>query len=323
MRLLPHSTSANQPVIRIVPGGRVLNDILLQDLVITTTSRPGSLVPGNYGIQADVPADGSKISNLVLDRVTVYNMGDDGIYLHALAGVTDSFFVFVTLRNVQCTLGRHRGLYATNANAVSISNSFFNSNDDCGIRMENSELACWSCGFEDNCQQADSGSGITAYLGGQVYLRSCSRSSFLSCHWENFATAAQPVNKRGLTLVNSPGVTVSSCWFVNPPVPDLNPSVDPDPTGTQRGIYVTYGDAPGVMACTILPNRFDNVKTAIEIEAGGPPGRSEAKDCVIFPQFATSTASSSQRKYLNLAGAMILPTHAADNGLVLVGGRHP
>ena len=64
------------------------------------------------------------------------------------------------------------------------------------------------------------------------------------------------------------------------------------------------------MACTVLPNTFGNVHTALQIEGVGAPGHREARDCVVFPQWISGGT-----------GAIVVPTNLSGNGLVVVGSR--
>ncbi len=292
-RLLAHAAAPNEPVIRIDPGSTLIMNIQLHDLKLMNASRPDRPIPGNYGLVCEVVGTGAKVGDLLLDRVLVGYMGDDGIHLVG-AGTGDRCFVYVTLRNVKSFQSRKDGLVLDAANLVSIYDSNFSDNDGCGIRAHGSSLQLLGCSFQNNCRSA----ALDERWAGQAYLKSCLFNRFDACVWEQFATPGQPSNKRALTIENSVGCTVGNCWF-------LNPVEDPDPR--QRAIYVTYGDQPGVMACTLLPNRFDNVRTAIEVDA--TPGH-PAQDCVVFPQMVAKGT-----------GAMILPDGEANSGLVRLGGR--
>jgi hypothetical protein len=173
---------------------------------------------------------------------------------------------------VQVTLARGHGLYLRAGNMVSLYDCYFNANDGCGVKAEESQVVFSGCAFENNCQSP----AMDATWGGQVYLRSCSLNRFDGCLWERFTTAKQPRNKQGLTIENSPGCTVSNSRFVN----DRE-----DPSPGQRGIYCTYGGTPGVMACVFLPNRFDHVKVAIEVDT---TATGAARECIVYPQFVSS-----------------------------------
>jgi hypothetical protein len=110
------------------------------------------------------------------------------------------------------------------------------------------------------------------------------------------------LNKRGLMIENGPCCVVGGCRFVN---------ATEDTSTNDRGIACTFGagketPVPGVMACCILPNWFDNVQTAIEVD----PGDGAAQDCVVFPQRINAGT-----------GQMILPTGLSDSGLMLLGNR--
>jgi hypothetical protein len=289
--LVAHAAAAREPVIRIETGGAELSGVQLFDLKLEDDVRPDSLRPGNYGVQCNITAPGGKVSELLLERVTAINLGDDGFHLHGL-GSGDRVFVFVMLRNVNATLCRGAGFHLQVAAMVSFSDCYFNSNDGCGVEAEQAEVAFSGCAFENNCHSPT----MDRRWGGQVYLRGCSQNRFEACHWEQFATPAQPRNKRALTLLGADCSTVSNCTFTNA-------VEDPDPGA--RGIYCTHGDAPGRMALVILPNRFDNVRTAIEIDS---TATGMALDCVIYPQFIRFGT-----------GAMILPADRAKSGLVMVG----
>jgi hypothetical protein len=290
-RLISHAVAAHQPVIRIDPGGSELAGVQLVDLTLANDVRPDTLVPENYGLECNVRQPGGKVSELLLERVSAISMGDDGFHLHAL-GTGDRVFVFVTLRNVNATLSRGAGLHLRAGNLVSMSSCYFNANDGCGVEAENSEVSFSGCAFENNCRSRT----MDPKWGGQVFLSACTMNRFEGCHWEQFATPSQPRNKRGLTLLYAQGCTVSNSWFVND-------KEDPDPSA--RGIYCTFGGAPGRMAAVFMPNRFDNVKTAIEVDS---TAKGMAMDCVLYPQFIASGT-----------GAMILPADRVRSGLVVIG----
>jgi hypothetical protein len=270
-RLLPFAVARDQPIIRIDPGTHELTDVQLVDLTLIADVRPDSLMPGNYGLVCNISQPGGKVSNLLLERVHVVNMGDDGIHLEG-AGSGDRVFVFVTLRNAKATLCRGRGMYLRSGNLVSLYDCYFNGNDDCGVKADQSEVAFTGCAFEGNCRSPL----VNWKWGGQVYLRTCILNRFDGCHWEQFASSLQPSNKRGLTIENSPGCTVSNSLFVND-------REDPDPRA--RGIYCTFGGQSGLMACVFMPNRFDNVRTAIEVDT---TAAGAAEGCIVYPQFVSA-----------------------------------
>jgi len=290
-RLVSFAAAPHQPVIRIESGTSELVGVQLFDLTLTNDARPDTLAPGNYGVQCNIVQPGGKVSELHLERVTAINMGDDGFHLDAL-GTGDRVFVFVGLRGVNATLCRGSGVHLHVGSLVSFSDCYFNANDRCGVEAENAEVSFSGCAFENNCRSR----AVDPKWGGQVFLRACTMNRFDGCHWEQFATPGQPRNKRGLTLLYAQGCTISNSWFVNN-------KEDPDPSA--RGIYCTFGDAPGRMATVIMPNRFDNVRTAIEVDS---TATGMAMDCVLYPQFVASGT-----------GAMILPSDRVKSGLVVLG----
>ncbi len=295
-RLHAHARDFNQPVVWIDPGSNYLFRVELHCLTLRNAVPPplGQKLSGNYGLRCDITEAGGKVTELLLDKVTVEDMGDDGIHLHGTDD-GDRVFVFVALRDVM--IGRCRGsaAFISGAYGVSCVGSYFNGSDECGVWAEFSEPAFYGCGFEGNCRSND----LPVLYRGQAYVRGCGISRFDGCHFENFATASQPVNRHGLTIEDSPCCVVSGCYFFNES--ELGEA-------HERGIYCTAsGDnGPGVVATAFLPNAFHNVKTAIEIEAG----YNEAKDCVVFPQRIHAGT-----------GAMILPTGLAQNGLVTLGSK--
>jgi hypothetical protein len=308
-RLFPFAgiAAAAQPIVDIRANGALLNGVVLRDLVLQNHSQPDGPVVGNYGIKCYVPADGSKVSGLSLERVSVINMGDDGIHLEALGGETDSYFVFVSLREVNSVLCRGRGMFTSFANLVNFNGCYFNHNDLDGVRADLSEVTFYASAFEGNCRTnnntPDDPFALSSIVNGQVYLRTCLVSRFDGCHFENFSGSEHPVNKRGLVIENSQSCIVSGCLF-------YNAAEDSDPN--ERGIYCTFGGGetpvPGVMACAILPNRFENVHTPIEVDAGGRA----AQDCIVFPQAIATTGSG---------GTLMLPTALSDSGVVVLGNR--
>jgi len=301
-RLIANSAGTNQPVIKITPGGVELTAVALRDLKLINPTVPTAPISGNYGVQCDVPSDGSKVSALTLERVNIVNMGDDGIHLHALGG-SDSFFVFVTLRDVYCTTNWGRGLFASYANLLNCYGCYFNGNQLDGARADLCEVAFYACAFENNCKASDM-SLIDGTFDGQVYLRGCAMSRLDGCHFENFTGSGHLVNKRAVMIENSSCTVVSGCAFFN---------AGEDSSDSERGIYCTWGGgfqtpAPGVTACAIFPNSFTNVHVAVEIDAGD----GAAQDCVVFPQRIIGTTSSVPVK---------LPTALSDSGIVALGNR--
>ena len=298
----PWSDWHNQPVIKITPGGVELTAVVLRDLKLINPTVPTAPISGNYGVQCDVPSDGSKVSALTLERVNIANMGDDGIHLHALGG-SDSVFVFVTLRDVYCTTNWGRGLFASYASLLNCYGCYFNGNQLDGARADLSEVAFYACAFENNCKAWDT-SLIDGTFDGQVYLRGCLMSRLDGCHFENFTGSGHLVNKRAVMIENSSCTVVSGCAFFN---------AGEDSSDTERGIYCTWGKGfasptPGATSCVISPNYFSNVHTAIEIDAGS----GAAQDCVVFPQ------------RINMGtGQMVLPTSLSNSGIVSLGSRRP
>ncbi len=292
-RLFPHAAARDEPVLRIDPGSSYLENIQLFDLELMNAARPAARIPGNYGLVCLVTRPGAKVGLLLLERVRAVNMGDDGIHLEG-AATQDRCFVYLTLRNVDAVQGRGDGFALRAGNMVSVYDGYFAGNDGCGVRAWGSTIQFQGCGFENNCHSPL----LDEKRGGQVYLDSCTVNRFDACVWEQFATPAQPSNKRGLTIQNSPGCTVGSSWF-------LNYVEDPDPR--QRGIVCSRSYLSGVMAYTFLPNRFDNVKTAIEVDS---TAGAQAEDCVVFPQMVVAGT-----------GAMLLPSPGPKSGLVRLGGR--
>jgi len=61
----PWSDWHNQPVIKITPGGVELTAVVLRDLKLINPTVPTAPISGNYGVQCDVPSDGSKVSGSV------------------------------------------------------------------------------------------------------------------------------------------------------------------------------------------------------------------------------------------------------------------
>ena len=299
-KLFAHAADVNQPVIKIVPGGEVLSGLELHHLHLMNTDRPTSVKSGNYGIQCDVPSDGSKIGHLVLEKVHISLMGDDGLHLHAL-GTNDSYIVFATMRNVWVESCRGHGAYIRVANMVSGYDCYFSGNDLCGVVLEEAESQFLGCAFENNCLSGDTNL-MDEVASGQAYVLNSPISRFESCHWEDFATANQPINRRGLTIDGSPCCIVGGCRFVN------SSEIEDWPGHHRpRAIYCRSGaSGSGVMACTILPNRYRNCCVAIEIE----PSSGAALDCIVHPQ------------YVELGtGAVRLPVGVANNGLVVLGGK--
>jgi hypothetical protein len=292
-KLLSNTVAANEPVIRILPGGNQIQNIELHNLFLTCSSRPASALPGHHGLICDIPSDGSKLSGLTLDNISVYNMGDDGIRLTA-TGLSDSFFVYVTLLRVNCSLSHGHGMHIAFANGLSLTDCFFFSNEKNGLLADSSEISIRGTGFEQNCRAA----GLSPDFDAQVRVRNCLIAKFDACRWEGFTTSAQ-TSRRGLVIENSPGCAVVNCRFVNAALNTTDT--------TERGIFCTYGgDYAGVMGSVFHGNCFQNVKTSLEIDSTSRP----ALDCVVFPQFADPGS-----------GDMILPYGAENNGLVMLGGR--
>jgi hypothetical protein len=244
-------------------------------------------------------------------------MGDDGFHLHAL-GASDSFFVFVTLRDCAATLCRGRGVFVSYANLAQFYGCYFNGNSLNGARAENSEVAFFSCAFENNCTSDNSPGNLATLdgiLDGQATIQSCSMSRFDGCHFEDFSSdpdtqhgiLGHPVNKRAIAFLGSRAPIVAGCGFFN----GAETAND-----DERGVYCTYGSnsagGKGVVAAAILPNTFDKVLNAVEVDAGhaGTDGTMAALDCAVFPQ-----------KVASGTGAMRLPTLLSDSGLVVLGYR--
>ena len=306
-RLFSFATDGDQPVIRIVPGGVPIQGITIRDLTLLNGSLPEAGLTGNCGILCDLPTDGSKVSRLVIERVITYDMGDDGISLVG-RGTNDSFFVFVSLRDVSCVNGRGRGLFASYANLLNCYGCYFAANDLEGVRCEVSEPALYACSVENNCLTAFSRKdpehledrfALDPDLGGQLVFLNCGMGRIDAMHVESFNGENQPLCKRGIVLANSKAITVSGCLFINGGEDDLD-----------AGILITGSNgsnsSPVVMACTVLPNWFSQVKNAVVVDSGA----TTARDCVVFPQHISSGT-----------GALSLPTAVSDSGIVSLGNR--
>jgi hypothetical protein len=282
-------------VIKIDPQSAVLDGVQLRDLEFNNLTAPTSFLAGQYGIQCDIDLVGGKVTSLVIERVRIANMGDTGIHLDGM-GTSDRVFVFVTLRGVQSNLCRGMGLYVRSANSVSVQSSYFSSNQDTGVKVDGVTAHFQSCGFQNNCLS----NSVDPVFGGQVYVRGCPISHFVACEFEQFTEGARS-NRRGLTIENSPGCTVSSSAFFN--------AVEHS-DANQRGIFATYagGGPPGSLACVIFPNYFTNVKVAIEIDG---TATSAARDCAVFPQFISAGT-----------GEIKVPWGDQNSGMVTLGKRY-
>ena len=307
-QLFSFSNGSGQPVLVVEPGGQAIQNVTIRDLTLLNVIKPELISYGNYGIHCYIPDDGSKLSRLVIERVSVQNMGDVGIWLDAVGGIHDSFIVFATLRDVSCVEGRKHGLVASYTNLLNCYGCYFAANDGNGARVDISEPAFYACAFESNCRSAATSDGdhdtdgllpLDPTFDAQLRITNSSISRVDGCHFETFNSEAQPVCKRAIVLLNSPCTIVSGCGFFN------GSEAEGD---TERGIYCSFSgddESPGVVACSILPNTFTQTKVAIEIDGG-----SVAQDCVVFPQKITSGT-----------GGMMLPTGVSDSGIVALGNR--
>ena len=307
-QLFSFSNGSGQSVLVVEPGAHAIQNVTIRDLTLLNVIKPELISYGNYGIHCHIPDDGSKLSRLVIERVSVQNMGDVGIWLDAVGGVHDSFIVFATLRDVSCVEGRKHGLVASHTNLLNCYGCYFAANDGNGARIDISEPAFYACAFENNCKSAATSDGdhdtdgllpLDPTFDGQLRITNSSISRVDGCHFETFNSETQPVCKRALVLLNSPCTIVSGCGFFN------GGEAEGD---TERGIFCSFSgddETPGVVACSILPNTFTQTKVAIEID-----GDSVAQDCVVFPQKVTSGT-----------GTMMLPTGVSDSGIVALGNR--
>lgn len=316
---IPADPAANQPVIRIAPGGRHVQGIVIRDLTLTSVARSDGPLEGSCGITCELPLDGSKVSRLTIERVVVYQMPDDGIYLKAYGAPEpedDSFFVFVTLREVQSVGCRGRGLFASFANLLHCSGCYFADNDLEGFRAENSEPILIASSVENNCHSAVSREeegheedrfALDPELGGQLLFLNCPIGRVDGCHVENFTDpTAQPFVRRGIVVANSTAVTIGSTLFFN--AIEADPNLNQSDCGILCTAYDGTNSSPAPLACAIQPNWFWNVLNAVIIGVGG----NLAKDCVVHPQHIASGS-----------GYMSLPTGGSDSGLVALGNRTP
>lgn len=180
----PFGASANEPVFKFSwPAASVLDDVKIRRMTIKNNSIPNLTISGNYGIQCDIPADGSKVQKLLIEDVSVLNMGDQNIRLTG-DQPSNSFFVFCSLNRVQSQFSWTDGLYTNTNSMFSMRDCYFIHNGKNGALLDIFTICptIIGCAFENNGRTFHSDTTFTAGL----RMVSCISPTVIGCDFEDF-----------------------------------------------------------------------------------------------------------------------------------------
>lgn len=261
--ILRRTDATSGPVLDIqVTGGTTMNGLTLRGFRIQRQTTASSFTSGDYGIKCALTATSStKLTNLLIDQVTIVGMRDTGIYM---AGNTasDTFFIFPRFLNVTVQECYQRGVYFFDSAFSGEGSSILLYMESCYVKDNQLEgviihecLAgtIINCAFENNCLDDAS---IDTSLGGQVRLRTSHNMSFIGCDFENFTNASQTRAKKALVNENGRALYVQNCNFANASAADED--------GTQRCIKIYTGSAAD-MHCFIGPCSVDTTSNFLEV----------------------------------------------------------
>jgi hypothetical protein len=236
--LAPYSSggnTSNSNVLTITSG-----DVTISNLMIADPNGNSTIGTGN-GITIN-PAAG--ISNILIEKVWVYYMGNHGIYIAPASGSVD----VSVLRDVICNNNKGSGLYAVSFAYPQIVGGFYAGNGQYAIYME----ACGHARLWGVSTQNNQSRSTDATYHAQVRLKTCYASSLIGCAIEDFGGYTC---ERALCLENCVGGTVQGCYFIN--------ANDTAGTGT-TGVFLV-SDCYG---WTIGSNTFDYTTTAVAVNGG-------------------------------------------------------
>lgn len=225
-----------------------IENLYLHDFRITRPEAESAAF-GRNGI-SNITESGRKISNLIIERVSVSGLKGSGF---SLIGTTDGDGVMVNTQLLDCEAANcdGNGLALTWAFMVNVMHCRFTGNGLAGLRAENSQVAVYQGSFDGNDR-----------LGTEGNLRfvTCPIARVDATRIANFGSGAA----KGCVFDRcGGGGMVGNCFF------DL-----PSFGGTGIEIADLVDEGP----ILVLTNRFRRVQTLVKVGAN-------ATACIVMPQF--------------------------------------
>ena len=286
------AASPSDPVLVLdvsqTPDKGALQNVHIHDLQIRGLANPPCApAPNSNGIVFDNAAFPRRLlSNLRLERLSINDMGNDGIHLTA-ANLGAGAIVGLTMIDCMSAHNCANGLTLRYATVPYILRGYFQLNRQMGARITGcDEPQIVGCVFEDNEDD-----GAHAAFSPQLFMETVHAFLVQGCHFESFN---KPVSKTALTVVGGHGGYIGSNTFGNA-----------DGAGT-RGIYIYAGSPPSPSSSVVLgPNAWGNVDVLIELH-----DHPLVTSCVVLPQAVTNADAG-------IASRIIIP-ESADRGHVVM-----
>jgi len=333
VQITPNSVS--DPVFVILPNttnGLFLPDVYIHDLGIRNTTKPSQFYPGADAIQCIIPNPGSNdltVEGLKLQRLTIQNMGGDGIHLegyNAGPGAIDHCMI----QDCRVTSCQGHGLYLFWGAATYVLGCQFNYNfgydryydfDTAGVTIISSDVRVYSCEFVNNLDPSyPQGTYVPSKQSShtvvpipnyntQLRLKSCSSIGVIGGHFEDFSilNGTTPVFTTALGVEDGGGGIISGCAF------GLG---NGQHTGTRGVFLISY--TRGVM---VAGNKFDWVDKIVEVATSdnclgnvvqanmvGSGNTTDARSLVVLPDVDDNG---------NIAALPTTPTSNVDAGMLL------
>jgi hypothetical protein len=208
---------------------------------------------------------------LVIERVTVYNMGGWGIYVDGLADGSHSVNN-IRMVGVDVVANNRGGLFILGCAAPALTNVYALANGVYGIFLDRSASPrLMSCYMEYNGALS-----TDATYEGQCRIKTGVSASVIGCVFENFSDYT---NKTALVLENCYGANVIGCSFINANSVAATKSMNliDNTKGTYVGVnnhslvsYAVYSygpDAAGARSCTDTTSYGDSTRVSSGSEA--------------------------------------------------------
>ncbi len=240
-----------------------IGSIHLRDFKI----KQSGTLSGGTGIKCVTP--GHSVDSLRLERISALGVKSDAFVIDA-AG---QFVRNLEMTSCLAVSNERLGLLLRNVRLARLVNSFFNSNGHGGVYAENSGVAIYVGGMEQNSKGALASQG-------QIEVRNCPLARLDACHFELFAQAVNTNRDIACDIADGGGaIVLGGCYF----------ALDNSTHGT--AIRIQAGTKGPV---TVLCNRHTRVTTLVEVAANTAVG-------ALLPQFddgADGTSAGVKGDYL-------------------------
>lgn len=262
--LRPYSTAVNQPVIKFRSDNaytNLMNGVYIHDLIISGGSPVPDHAPANLsganGIEI-APDSAQLIWNVTLERVSVYGMGDNGLYVTGNGGTS----AVIGLRVLSCSFTQNwgNGMYLRGATLLETRGNLCASNYKRGAYFYEVDAHCFGDYYEDNCHDATLASGYDGQV--RFYAGNIAASGINVENFTNDGTAGDARSTRLYQAGTKAGISILNCSGFIGGCNIRNAVEHTDPN--QWGMHIDNSAAGGtVYALTVLPNRFELCGNAI------------------------------------------------------------